>query len=122
MQRNSRNGLFEVSMHTHDHELDELLVPAHSRTRRTRMTERHRRLVRETTLDPANLILPLFAVEGDPKFRKQIASMPGVDQLGLDGILRQCEATLEARLGGIILFGIPEQKDEFGSEAYNDQG
>jgi len=86
------------------------------------MTERHRRLVRETSLEPSNLILPLFAVEGDPKFRKPISSMPGVEQLGIEGILRHCEAALEARLGGIILFGIPEHKDEYASEAYNDRG
>ncbi len=110
-------------MHTHDHdELEEPLVPARARTRRTRMTEMHRRLVRETSLDASNVILPLFAAEGDPKFRKPIASMPGVEQLGLIGILKQCEAALEARLGGVILFGIPEHKDEVGSEAYNDEG
>jgi porphobilinogen synthase len=86
------------------------------------MTEMHRRLVRETSLDASNFILPLFAVEGDPKFRKPIASMPGVDQLGTNGILQKCEAALEARLGGIILFGIPEHKDAIGSEAYNEQG
>ena len=86
------------------------------------MSEMHRRLVRETSLNASNFILPLFAVEGDPKFCKPIASMPGVDQLGMNGILRECEAALEARLGGIILFGIPEHKDDVGSEAYNEQG
>ena len=109
-------------MHTHEHEVEEFQIPASSRTRRTRMTEMHRRLVRETSLEPANFILPLFAVEGDPKFRKPIASMPGVEQLGMNGILQKCEAALEARIGGIILFGIPEHKDDVGSEAYNEQG
>ena len=109
-------------MHTHTEEMEDMLVAASSRTRRTRMTERHRRLVRETTLAPSNFILPLFAVEAAANYRKPIPSMPGVEQLGIDGILEQCEAALEAKLGGIILFGIPEQKDEFGSEAYNDRG
>ncbi|HET6400122.1 MAG TPA: porphobilinogen synthase [Candidatus Kapabacteria bacterium] len=99
-----------------------MLVPASSRTRRTRMTERHRRLVRETTLASSNFILPLFVVEAAANFRKPIDSMPGVEQLGIEGILGQCEAALQAQLGGVILFGIPEEKDEFGSEAYNDRG
>jgi porphobilinogen synthase len=109
-------------MHTHEHSDEDLLVTARSRTRRTRMTEMHRRLVRETSLEPRNLILPLFAVEGDANFRNPIKSMPGVDQLGINGVLRECESALEAQLGGVILFGIPEHKDEFGSEAYNDRG
>ena len=108
----------------HHHEIDtlELDIPASSRTRRTRMTERHRSLVRETTLSPSNLILPLFVAEAAANYRKPIDSMPGVDQLGIDGILHKCEEVQKARLGGIILFGIPEHKDEFGSEAYNDHG
>ncbi len=109
-------------MHTHSDETDDMLVPASSRTRRTRMTERHRRLVRETTLAPSNFILPLFVVEAAANFRKPIDSMPGVEQMGIEGILGQCEAALQAQLGGVILFGIPEEKDEFGSEAYNDRG
>jgi porphobilinogen synthase len=113
--------------HSHSHdahsdELGELTIPAQSRMRRMRMTEMHRRIVRETVLEPSNFILPLFAVEGDPKFRKSISSMPGVEQLGIDGILRQCELALKAKIGGIILFGIPELKDSVGSEAYNPEG
>ncbi len=108
--------------HTHNDEAVEMLVPASSRTRRTRMTERHRHLVRENLLSPSNLILPLFVVEASANFRKPIASMPGVEQLGIDGIFEHCEAAMDAKLGGIILFGIPEEKDEFGSQAYNDRG
>jgi porphobilinogen synthase len=111
-------------MHNHDHELDieELTIPASSRTRRTRMTERHRSLVRETMLSPSNFILPLFVAEASANFRKSIDAMPGVEQLGMEGILAQSESALKAGLGGIILFGIPEHKDEFGSEAYNEHG
>lgn len=109
-------------MHTHEHTDEDLLVTARSRTRRTRMTEMHRRLVGETSLEARNLILPLFAIEGDANVRNPIRTMPGVDQLGINGILRECESALEAGLGGVILFGIPEHKDEYGSEAYNDRG
>src|SRR4051812_5263457 len=95
LQRNSPRALFDaqnlIYMHTHEHSDEDLLVSARSRTRRTRMTEMHRRLVRETSLEPRNFILPMFAVEGDANFRKPIASMPGVDQLGIDGILRLSE-------------------------------
>ena len=103
-------------------DIEELTIPASSRTRRTRMTERHRSLVRETILSPANFILPLFVAEAPDNFRKPIEAMPGVDQHGMDGILQQSESALKAGLGGIILFGIPEHKDEFGSEAYNEHG
>ncbi len=112
----------QMSNHNHESETGELTIPASSRTRRTRMTERHRSLVRETILSPSNFILPLFIAEAATNFRKPIDAMPGVEQLGMDGILLQSESALKAGLGGIILFGIPEHKDEFGSEAYNDHG
>jgi porphobilinogen synthase len=107
----------------HDHgSLGELVIPAQSRTRRTRMTEPMRRLVRETHLHPSDFILPLFVVEGKANFKNEISSMPGVFQLGMDGILRECEKAAKAHLGGVILFGIPEHKDAHGHEAYNEEG
>jgi porphobilinogen synthase len=93
-----------------------------SRTRRTRMTERVRRLVRETTLHPSNFILPLFVSDKAANEKHPISSMPGVYQLGIDNILRESEKALEAKLGGIILFGITHNKDERGSQAYNENG
>jgi porphobilinogen synthase len=93
-----------------------------SRTRRTRMTEPLRRIVRETTLHSSNFILPLFVTDEAGNTRNAIASMPGVYQLGIDNILRESEKALEAKLGGIILFGVTSKKDEVGSEAYNDEG
>lgn len=93
-----------------------------SRTRRTRMTEPLRRIVRETTLHSSNFILPLFVTDEAGNTRNNIASMPGVYQLGIDNILRESEKALEAKLGGIILFGVTSKKDEVGSEAYNDEG
>ncbi len=109
-------------MHNHELEIEELLIPATSRTRRTRMTERHRRLVRETKLSPSNFILPLFVAEAPANYRKAIDAMPGVEQMGMNGILQHSESALKAGLGGIILFGIPSHKDGVGSEASNDAG
>jgi porphobilinogen synthase len=100
--------------------LESLSIAAESRTRRLRMTERMRRLVRETELHPANFILPLFVTDASANARTAIASMPGVYQLGIDQILRESEKAVEAKLGGIILFGVTEEKDEVGSCAYDD--
>ncbi len=86
------------------------------------MHENIRRLIRETRLDPANFILPLFIVEGARTIDRPIPSMPGVLQQGMDSLLRTCERALEAKLGGIILFGIPEEKDEHAHEAYSEHG
>lgn len=97
-------------------------ISSESRTRRLRMTERIRRLVRETELYPSNLILPLFVTDASANALNAIASMPGVFQLGIDQVLRESEKALEAKLGGIILFGVTEDKDEVGSCAYSEQG
>lgn len=97
-------------------------IQSESRTRRTRMTESIRRLVRETELHPSNFILPLFVSDAAPNFRKEISSMPGVHQFGIDHILRQSEQAVEAKLGGIILFGITDEKDETGSSAHTENG
>ncbi len=97
-------------------------IPASSRTRRTRMSERIRRLVRETVLQPSNFILPLFVTDQAANAKNPISSMPGVYQCGIDNILRESEKALEAKLGGIILFGVTDDKDEVGSNAYNDNG
>lgn len=97
-------------------------IPTDSRTRRTRMTERMRRLVRETELYASNFILPLFASDSAANFKKEVSSMPGVFQLGIDNILRESEKALEAKLGGIILFGVTEDKDERGESAHNENG
>lgn len=93
-----------------------------SRTRRTRMNEQLRRIVRETILHPSNFILPLFVTDEAGNTRNTIGSMPGVYQLGIDNILRESEKALESKLGGVILFGVTSKKDEVGSEAYNEKG
>ncbi len=94
--------------------------PVH-RMRRMRATEPLRRLVRETTLAPADFILPLFVTEGG-RVRNPISSMPGNFQLSIDELIKECSECIELGLGGVILFGIPEHKDETASEAYREDG
>ncbi|HYM19993.1 MAG TPA: porphobilinogen synthase [Candidatus Kapabacteria bacterium] len=102
--------------------MDEQIVSARSRTRRTRMIEPLRRLVAETTLEPRNLILPVFVTDEHPGAKNEIASMPGVYQYGLDRIFEVCDEALKAKLGGIILFGVTNDKDETGSSGYSESG
>src|SRR6202046_4201900 len=90
--------------------------PVH-RKRRLRVSESMRRLVRETRLDPSQLILPLFTCPGEG-VRKEISSMPGNFQLSIDELVKECEAAHALGIGGVILFGIPEHKAEFASEPY----
>ena len=80
-----------------------------------------RRLVRETRLSPAQFVLPLFACPGEG-IRKEINSMPGNAQLSIDQVVRECEECAQLGIGGVILFGIPESKDEFASGAYDPDG
>ena len=94
--------------------------PIH-RKRRLRVSESMRRLVRETHLEPSNLVLPLFVCPGEG-IRKEISSMPGNAQLSIDNLVKECEAVHGLGFGGVILFGIPEHKDELASEAYSDNG
>ena len=94
--------------------------PVH-RMRRTRASESLRRLVRETQLAPDDFILPLFACPGRG-VRKPISSMPGNFQLSIDELLKECAEALKLGIGGVILFGIPESKDEKASGAYADDG
>lgn len=89
--------------------------------RRLRATEPLRRLVRETQLAPDDFILPLFAVEGEG-VRREIKSMPGNFQLSIDELVKECEETHALGIGGVILFGIPQHKDEQATGAYDDNG
>ena len=95
-------------------------TPIH-RPRRLRRTAALRRLVRETRLDPAGLVLPLFVRAGE-KVRTPVASMPGVAQTSVDELLRDAAAAAELGIGGVILFGVPETKDATGSGAWDDEG
>jgi porphobilinogen synthase len=91
------------------------------RSRRLRKDEIFRRMIRETHLRSDDLILPLFVRPG--KGTKQpIASMPGHSQLSIDLLIKEVEDAKSLGIPGVILFGIPEKKDEMGSEAYAKDG
>ncbi|MBN1397850.1 MAG: porphobilinogen synthase [Bacteroidetes bacterium] len=91
------------------------------RLRRTRMTEGLRSLVRETELSVNDFILPLFVAPGN-KIRKEVTSMPGVFQLSVDELIKDCTEIKKLGIPAVILFGIPEFKDETGSSAYDENG
>ena len=91
------------------------------RPRRLRRTGALRRLVRETRLAPAQLILPLFARSGTG-VRTPVGSMPGVCQTSVDELLRDAEVAHAAGVGGVLLFGIPAHKDAVGSSAWDEHG
>ena len=92
-----------------------------NRLRRTRLNPLVRDLVRETRLDLDNFIYPLFVVEGQG-IRNEIASMPGVFQLSIDEILKECYELKSLGIKSILLFGIPSLKDSVGSDALSDNG
>ena len=91
------------------------------RMRRLRSCEAMRRLVAETSLDPAQFIYPLFVVHGRG-VRERIGSMPGNCRWSVDLVGEEARRIARLGIGGILLFGIPETKDEAGSEAYADDG
>jgi porphobilinogen synthase len=97
-----------------------MAFPVH-RPRRLRGTESIRTLVRETRLEPSQFILPLFVCPGEG-IRKEIKSMPGNAQLSVDKLVDECRECAALGIGGVILFGIPEHKDELASGAYNPDG
>jgi porphobilinogen synthase len=80
-----------------------------------------RALVRETRLHPSQFILPLFVCPGEG-IRREISSMPGNYQLSIDEFIKECEEVNSLGIGGVILFGLPESKDEQASGAYDDNG
>src|SRR5712671_7405829 len=94
--------------------------PVH-RPRRLRATESIRNLVRETRLAPSQFILPLFVRPGEG-VRREISSMPGNYQLSIDQLVKECAQAHSLGIGGVILFGIPETKDDQASGAYADDG
>src|SRR3989441_1522760 len=91
------------------------------RPRRLRRTEALRALVRETRLEPENFILPLFACPGRG-VRREIPSMPGVHNLSVDEIAREAADAYETGVRGVIMFGLPETKDETATGAYDEKG
>ncbi len=91
------------------------------RPRRLRINPALRRMVRETTLSPADFIYPLFVRHGQGE-RRPIASMPGQFQLSVDELAREAESILELGIPAVILFGIPAEKDWCGSDNFNPRG
>jgi porphobilinogen synthase len=89
--------------------------------RRLRKTEAMRSLVRETHLHPGALIAPVFICPGEG-VRREISSMPGVFNLSIDEAMKEAEACAALGLGGLLLFGLPAEKDEQGSGAWDADG
>jgi porphobilinogen synthase len=94
--------------------------PIH-RLRRLRRTEALRSLVRETRLDPAQFILPLFVCPGEG-VRREIGAMPENYQMSIDQIVGECAEVQSLGIGGVILFGLPESKDDMATGAYDENG
>ena len=92
-----------------------------NRTRRLRTTGGIRSLVRENQLKVDDLIYPIFIEEGKG-IKKEIESMPGIFRFSLDILTEELDAVKELGIRAVILFGIPDSKDEIGSETWNDQG
>lgn len=92
-----------------------------TRLRRLRRTEAMRSLVRETHLRPSSLIYPMFICPGEG-VRKEISSMPGVFNLSLDEAMKEAETAASLGLGGLLLFGLPAEKDEMGTGAWAADG
>jgi len=88
------------------------------RLRRLRRSESMRALVRETRLSPDMFVLPLFVCEGEG-VRREIGSMPGVFNLSVDEAVKDVEAARGEGVTSVILFGLPDRKDDIGSAAYD---
>lgn len=91
------------------------------RMRRMRGNENLRRLVRENSLSVNDLIMPLFVCPGEG-IKKEIKSMPGNYHFSVDTLIGECREIRELGIPGIILFGIPEAKDDVGSDTWSDEG
>jgi len=92
-----------------------------TRLRRLRRTAAIREMFRETSLSANDLIYPLFIVEGE-NIKKEISSMPSQFQFSIDKVLIECREILELGIKAVILFGIPDEKDEKGTQAYAEDG
>jgi len=92
-----------------------------TRLRRLRQSESLRSLVRETHLQPTNFIYPLFVCPGEG-VRKEISSMPGVFNLSVDEAVKEAHEAKTLGIGGLILFGLPEKKDEIATGAWAEDG
>ncbi len=92
-----------------------------NRMRRLRRNQRLRNLVRETRLSPECMIYPIFVCPGG-NVKREVSSMPGQFNLSIDNAVNVAREAEQAGIAGILLFGIPEEKDELGSDAFNEDG
>src|SRR5215813_2540940 len=92
-----------------------------TRMRRLRTTESIRSLVRETRLTPESLVCPMFVCPGTG-VRKEVRSMPGVSNLSVDEAVKEARTTRALGVPAVILFGLPEKKDEAATGAWADDG
>lgn len=97
-------------------------IQPYVRPRRLRQSQAMRRMVREVDLHPASLILPVFVREGLAADSVPIESMPGVNQYSLQALPAVVEQCVEAGLGGVMLFGVPEDRDATGTGAIDPDG
>ncbi|MDA9337737.1 porphobilinogen synthase [Flavobacteriaceae bacterium] len=93
----------------------------YNRTRRLRKSEGIRRLVQETKLSVDDFVYPLFIEEGE-NIETEIVSMPGIKRYSLDRISKELKEVVELNIPAVLLFGIPSNKDEEGTETWNDNG
>ena len=91
------------------------------RLRRLRQHESLRRMVRETRLSPSDLIYPMFVMEGKDQ-RREIASMPGQSRLSIDLLVKEAGEVAGLGIPAVMLFGIPDRKDERGTSGYDPNG
>ena len=92
-----------------------------SRLRRLRRTPGLRALVRETAVDPAKLVLPLFVTDGEGR-REAIDGMAGIERTSVDELVDDLDDVVDAGIGGVLVFGVPDHKDEAASAAYEPDG
>ncbi|SHO47692.1 porphobilinogen synthase [Anaerocolumna xylanovorans] len=91
------------------------------RLRRLRVNETMRSLVRETKIQVSELVYPIFVMDGE-NIKNLIPSMPGIHQFSIDRLNEELERIVQSGISGILIFGIPQHKDEEGSGAYDDNG
>jgi len=91
------------------------------RPRRLRKNEKFRKMIEETTVSPQHLIYPLFVKETHEE-KVPVPSMPDIYQFSIEGLMREIEDVVGLSIPAILLFGIPEEKDETGSGAYDENG
>lgn len=92
-----------------------------TRLRRLRKNSALRKLVSEARISPENLVMPFFVIDGKNK-KKQIKSMPGIFQFSIDNVVKEARKVFQLGVPAVLLFGVPDKKDNIGSYAFKDNG